>query len=320
MRLTGSGTCALALAIAACSSGSSTLGSDVDTSKIASYQELVTQVDTAAAGYRTAMMDPSTSMASCASIHDRYDAQVRPLVEQMMQMASDLDAFMTMHGGGGVADLECDATDMMDELDAHARVACSWPALADDRDEATRHVGAMTGYADHAQERCQEMQQGLDGDGWHWGGMMGGCTAGCGMMGGCGSGSDAGVPGDGSSDALAIGKRIFDDGIGADGQPVPRTGHMTGSYGCAMCHGSDGHGRTMMMFVAPDITYANLTDPAGMLEPDGTRGPTYTDALLQRAVTTGIDPDGEALETWMPRWQLGDEDWSDLLAYLKTLP
>ena len=68
-------------------------------------------------------------------------------------------------------------------------------------------------------------------------------------------------------------------------------GGMMGG-GCATCHGSDGRGRSTMMFTAPDITYVNLTDPQGMLMPDGTRG-TYTDADLRRAITTGTDPDGD---------------------------
>ena len=59
---------------------------------------------------------------------------------------------------------------------------------------------------------------------------------------------------------------------------------------------------------------------AGMLDPEGSRGPPYTDDLIRRAVTLGLDADGAPLSTAMPHWQLGDEDWADLLAYLKTLP
>ena len=89
--------------------------------------------------------------------------------------------------------------------------------------------------------------------------------------------------------------------------------------GCASCHGTDGRGLTTQRFTSPDITYANLTDPKGMLAPDGTRGPTYTDATLRRAVTTGIDPEGSHLDWPMPQWQLTDQEWNGLLAYLKTL-
>ena len=71
---------------------------------------------------------------------------------------------------------------------------------------------------------------------------------------------------------------------------------------------------------APDITYGNLTDSQGMVTPDGTRAETFTDADIRNAVVDGIDPGGGRLATPMPQWQLTDEEWSALLAYLRTLP
>ncbi len=119
----------------------------------------------------------------------------------------------------------------------------------------------------------------------------------------------------------ARGEWIFRTGTGPNGQTIPSSGamRMMGS-GCASCHGADGHGLRTMMFVSPNISYRNLTDANGFLEPDGTRGPTYTDDQIRRAVTRGIDPEEQALNPFMPRWQLTDSEWSDLLAYLKTLP
>jgi mono/diheme cytochrome c family protein len=104
-----------------------------------------------------------------------------------------------------------------------------------------------------------------------------------------------------------------------DGQPIRFTGGMPMRLACADCHGLEGRGLRTPMFISPDITYRNLTDPAGMLEPDGERGPTYTDALIHRAVTQGIDAEGKPLAWPMPRWHLTDRQWQDLLAYLKTL-
>jgi len=122
------------------------------------------------------------------------------------------------------------------------------------------------------------------------------------------------------------GEAIFQSGIAANGNLIPRTGSggMMGGggmmrAGCATCHGSDGHGRSTPTFTSPNITYSNLTDPQGMLQPDGTRGPTYTDTTLRTAVTQGLDPEGSRLESPMPQWQLTGPEWADLLAYLKTL-
>ena len=153
----------------------------------------------------------------------------------------------------------------------------------------------------------------------------------------CGAQAPSGGP-VGSESTVSPGQAIFQNGVDANGVPIPRTvsqngggmmgggtpgsGMMSGSMmnkACANCHGRDGHGRATSQFTAPDITYANLTDPKGMLMPDGTRGPVYTDAGIEKAVTQGIDPTGSHLQWPMPRWQLTNQEWSDLLAYLKTL-
>lgn len=118
---------------------------------------------------------------------------------------------------------------------------------------------------------------------------------------------------------LPPGERIFRFGLDAEGNPIPRSGGMMMRTGCAGCHGRDGGGRSTAMFVSPDITYENLTDPAGMREPDGSRGDTFTDALIRRAVTEGLDAEGEPLSWPMPQWRLSDEQWSALLEHLKSL-
>ena len=131
------------------------------------------------------------------------------------------------------------------------------------------------------------------------------------------------------SSPVAVGEAVYQSGLGPDGQPIPRSGSQSGGgmmgggmmdLSCASCHGTDGRGLVTQQFTAPNITYANLTDPKGMQMPDGTRDVTYTDATLRRAITTGIDPSGSRLAFPMPQWQLTDQEWNGLLAYLKTLP
>jgi len=120
------------------------------------------------------------------------------------------------------------------------------------------------------------------------------------------------------------GERIFQTGTDDRGERIAHEsgGMMMGMMvsSCADCHGSDGRGRRTMMFTTPNITYRNLTDPQGMLEPDGQRGHTYTDATIERAITQGLDAEGEPLGSLMPRWRLDEQDLADLVDYLKTLP
>src|SRR5665647_3349755 len=132
--------------------------------------------------------------------------------------------------------------------------------------------------------------------------------------------------------SVSRGEVIFQTGRDASGAVIPRNGSAAGGGmmggggmggmmggGCATCHGSDGRGRTTAAFTAPNITYANLTDPQGMLMPDGSRGPAYSDAAIRTAVITGVDPSEAHLEAPMPQWQLTYQQWADLLSYLKTL-
>jgi cytochrome c len=286
--------------------GSST--TSVDRARITTYQDLAQRVQSAAVSYRATMGAPAMTGAGCSAAHDAYDAQVRPWISQMVQMSGAIDGFIDAHDGHSYADMSCVASAMLADLDTHLRVACTLATLSDDQAEAFRHADVMASYGAQVYARCGQMMGGLDGRGYSWGPMAVGC-------GGPAGGTNVGDP-------VALGERIFDWGIGADGQPIVRSsgfGMMMSRSGCAGCHGSDGRGLRTMMLTTPDITYPNLTDPSGMRDPSGSRGPTFTDELIRRAVIEGIDPDGVTLDRAMPRWQLSDQDWENLLLFLKTL-
>lgn len=297
--------CISLLTVVACGGGSSSHAGPTGASSatITQYQDLTASVQSAAVAYAVTMAGQGMTAGACAAAHDAYDAQVRPWLSQMAQMSGAMDAYMDAHDGASYADMACVANAMTSELDAHRLVACTFPTLGGDQTEVSRHVGVMTSFTGHVYDRCGQM--------------LGGQSTWAPPAPACG-GTSGGPP----TDPVALGERIFDTGVGTSGQPIARTGGAGTmmSSGCASCHGYDGLGRTMMMFTTPNITYANLTDPSGMLDPDGSRGPTYTDELIRRAVTQGLDADGSALSSIMPRWQLGDTDWADLLLFLKTLP
>lgn len=107
----------------------------------------------------------------------------------------------------------------------------------------------------------------------------------------------------------------YDEGAGMMGRG---RGMMMGSVACASCHGEDGRGGTVRMMrqsiEVPDIRYRTLTEQG-----HGDEHELFTDEDIRRAITEGVEPNGEELEWPMPRWQMSDADLDDLIAFLKTL-
>ena len=85
---------------------------------------------------------------------------------------------------------------------------------------------------------------------------------------------------------------------------------------CVNCHGEDGKGGAVILMMGsievPDITWPELTGPHEHHEP-------FTEETIKQAITDGVEPNGEELDFFMPRWQMADEDLDDLIEYIKTL-
>jgi hypothetical protein len=118
------------------------------------------------------------------------------------------------------------------------------------------------------------------------------------------------------------GERIYFTATSERGMAITYTGGpasngwmMMGGGGrlaCASCHGPDGRGGLhsmgmMQVMDSKDIRWSALE---GEFDPE----------KFRLAVTKGQDPDGTQLKTDMPRWNIGNDDLADLIAYLKTLP
>lgn len=118
------------------------------------------------------------------------------------------------------------------------------------------------------------------------------------------------------------GETIYFAGVNDRGQRIPFTGgprwlSMHGG-GCASCHGPDGRGGAPVMMsteIPPDIRYHHLTEEE---HEEGEAHPPYTDETIKRAITEGVEPDGEPMDLTMPRWQMSERDLEDLLEFLKT--
>lgn len=175
---------------------------------------------------------------------------------------------------------------------------------------------------------------GVAGLAWLSGGpgmMMGGLGAppgmpGVGMMGGA-------PPGVSGKRAFSSkGEQIYYTGSSRTTGPIPRTGGppwtQHAGVGCVACHGVHGRGGVPVMMgsaIPEDIRFEALTgaeqgaQERGAAQAHGGEHPPYTEALLRRAITRGVDPAGKALDWTMPRWRMPEADLDDLLAYLKAL-
>jgi len=123
------------------------------------------------------------------------------------------------------------------------------------------------------------------------------------------------------------GEQIFFTGVNDAGERIRFNGGpgwfwMHGG-GCASCHGVDGRGGFPVMMgtqISPNITYKTLTEGEHEHgEEEGEEHEIYTDELIKRTITKGLEPSGEPLDLIMPRWQMRDKDLNDLIDFLKTL-
>jgi len=107
----------------------------------------------------------------------------------------------------------------------------------------------------------------------------------------------------------ANGRAIFQTGRDLAGKPitaVPRPLMAT----CAGCHRANGAGGVHLPggAVSADLRHAALVKVR----------PPYTPALLERAIATGIDNQGQKLSPVMPRWRMSKTDLHDVAQYVWT--
>lgn len=141
------------------------------------------------------------------------------------------------------------------------------------------------------------------------------------------------------SDDARAGLRIYRDGRLPDGTPVeaerPGLGRITGATAaCENCHRRSGLGGTEGKAIVPPVVGSILFAPGQPYLPQRAgrkvqpvppkplrhlaRG-AYDHALLDRALRDGLDPNGVALTTLMPRYRFTDTQLRQLEAYLHTL-
>ncbi len=131
---------------------------------------------------------------------------------------------------------------------------------------------------------------------------------------------------------LALGQRIYREGIGKSGQPLKAIGAAQSTLGgkdvaCATCHRRSGYGTSEGKFVIrPIIAPALLQEQSVPIQAPRIKArvgvsqrPPYNVALLARAIRGGVDAAGKPLDAVMPRYSLSDEEMQALTAYLFSL-
>jgi cytochrome c oxidase subunit 2 len=138
---------------------------------------------------------------------------------------------------------------------------------------------------------------------------------------GCNSTSDQ-ESGEGSFSSN--GQRIYFTATSSSGEAIIPEGFtmMMHRITCADCHGPKGKGGTVYMmmqsFDVPDISWSELTEQEHE-DGDHEDHPPYTEETLKQAITQGLDPAGDTLDEFMPRWQMSEQDLNDLVGFIKTL-
>lgn len=107
----------------------------------------------------------------------------------------------------------------------------------------------------------------------------------------------------------ANGRAIFLTGRDAAGTRITAA-HRPLYPACAACHRSNGAGAVHLPggAVSADLRHAALVHVH----------PAYTPALLERAISTGIDNEGKPLDRVMPRWRMSKRDLHDVAYYVWT--
>lgn len=136
------------------------------------------------------------------------------------------------------------------------------------------------------------------------------------LVAGCGSGtksaSSTASTASPTSQTASIenGRSIFQTGKDSNGLQITAKppALMTS---CAACHRANGSGGLHLPggVVSADLRYKSLV--SSQTQP-------YTVPLLERAISTGIDDDGQALNPVMPHWQLSARDLHDVATYVLT--
>ena len=137
------------------------------------------------------------------------------------------------------------------------------------------------------------------------------------------------VENSGSENYVSNGERIYFTGQNQLGVSINSEGGSGGMHnqmhrggGCASCHGADREGERLwpqFWISAPALTAEALFgDDSHDSDSDGHGDHAdYDEESLRRAISLGVEPSGERLDSAMPRWTMSEIDMADLINFLQ---
>ncbi len=126
-----------------------------------------------------------------------------------------------------------------------------------------------------------------------------------------------------ATDAIDLGRSIYEKGIGRDGREINAMIHgrislKGAAIACISCHGMDARGGGEAFVQVPDIRWSNLSKlyPARRI---GAAKAPYDQSSFSTVVRTGITTADRKLDPVMPRFDLADDEINSLIAYLSSI-
>lgn len=124
----------------------------------------------------------------------------------------------------------------------------------------------------------------------------------------------------GDAAALVNGRSIFLTNTDIDGTRITTATPTRYYQSCAVCHGPDGAGGVQLADGAISAklgSQAHMLDMASMGSTNAKNTP-WTLALFERAISSGVDQNGDQLSLVMPRWNMSERDLHDIALYIST--
>jgi mono/diheme cytochrome c family protein len=119
--------------------------------------------------------------------------------------------------------------------------------------------------------------------------------------------------------AIANGRSIYFTGTDLNGVQITTATPARFYQSCAVCHSPDGAGGVLL---ADGSISAKLGSDAHMLDQMGSsmngKMKPWTLALFERAISIGVDQNGDQLSPVMPRWKMSERDLHDIAVYIST--